>query len=234
DGPDGLTYSLVGAPAGATIDAGGNFHWVPARGQSGQFTFTVRVTDPAGASDQKVVTVTTAGAVNGDVWALGTSGNDRMTITSAKTGQVAIVLNGRRLGRFQVAPSGHIVAYGFGGNDVITVQGPVSAEIDGGSGNDLLTGGSGDDVLLGGDGRDTLRGGAGNDVLGGGAGAGTMGRGARGASRGARGLSGDFGRGGGAGTDTARPEAGATTATAGRADDGPGADGAGCGVRHVG
>ena len=43
-------------------------------------------------------------------------------------------------------------------------------QIDGGSGNDVLTGGDGDDTLDGGDGDDRLNGGDGDDILDGGAG----------------------------------------------------------------
>jgi hypothetical protein len=56
-----LTFSLVGAPAGAAIDpATGVFTWTPAEGQVGVFTFAVRVTDDGtpNLSDQKPVTVT--------------------------------------------------------------------------------------------------------------------------------------------------------------------------------
>lgn len=58
-----LTYSLVGAPAGAGIDsATGAFSWTPVDDNpSGttfdDYTFTVRVTDDGGASDEQAVTV---------------------------------------------------------------------------------------------------------------------------------------------------------------------------------
>ena len=44
---DTLTYSLIGAPAGATIDpATGEFSWTPSEAQGpGVYTFTVSVTD---------------------------------------------------------------------------------------------------------------------------------------------------------------------------------------------
>jgi Putative Ig domain/Bacterial Ig domain len=56
-----LTFSLIGAPAGAFINpSSGVFSWTPSRTQTGQFTFTVRVSDngsPA-MSDEQSVTVT--------------------------------------------------------------------------------------------------------------------------------------------------------------------------------
>jgi hypothetical protein len=60
--PNGLTFSLVGAPAGASIDgSSGVFSWTPSEAQGpGSYTFTVRVTDdgtPA-LSDEETITVT--------------------------------------------------------------------------------------------------------------------------------------------------------------------------------
>jgi hypothetical protein len=54
-----LTYSLVGAPAGASIEANtGNFTWTPTEAQGpGVFNFTVRVSD-GGLSDEQPVSVT--------------------------------------------------------------------------------------------------------------------------------------------------------------------------------
>jgi hypothetical protein len=59
--PNGLTFTLVGAPAGATITSGGAFSWTPAEDQGpGDYTFAVRVTDdgtPA-MSDEETIKVT--------------------------------------------------------------------------------------------------------------------------------------------------------------------------------
>jgi DNA/RNA endonuclease G (NUC1) len=61
-----LTFSLVGAPAGATIDpTSGQFNWTPTEAQGGTgapFSFTVSVTDGE-FSDQSVVSIT-VGEVN--------------------------------------------------------------------------------------------------------------------------------------------------------------------------
>jgi hypothetical protein len=59
--PNTLTYSLIGAPSGASINpTSGAFSWTPTKNQIGQYTFVVRVTDngtPA-LSDEQFVTVT--------------------------------------------------------------------------------------------------------------------------------------------------------------------------------
>jgi tripartite motif-containing protein 71 len=56
-----LTYSLVGAPTGATITSAGIFAWVPTEAQGpGSYTFTVKVTDggtPA-MSHEEEITIT--------------------------------------------------------------------------------------------------------------------------------------------------------------------------------
>lgn len=55
-----LTFSLVGAPSGALINAQtGVFTWTPMEAQGpGTYTFTVRVTDPSNLFDEETVTVT--------------------------------------------------------------------------------------------------------------------------------------------------------------------------------
>src|SRR5262249_11443733 len=57
-----LTYSLIGAPEGASINpATGEFSWTPTEAQGpGSFTFTVRVTDDGSPSlsDEETITVT--------------------------------------------------------------------------------------------------------------------------------------------------------------------------------
>jgi hypothetical protein len=55
-----LTFSLVGAPAGANITAGGAFTWTPTEAQGpNDYTFTVRVTDNGSPnlSDEEEITV---------------------------------------------------------------------------------------------------------------------------------------------------------------------------------
>ena len=56
---DALSYSLSGAPTGASIVAStGAFTWVPDYGQAGSYSFRIKVTDLGGASDSTTVTVT--------------------------------------------------------------------------------------------------------------------------------------------------------------------------------
>jgi hypothetical protein len=86
DSGQALTYSLVGAPAGASIDpVTGVFSWTPVDDDptgtpQDNYTFTVRVTDDAGASDEQPVTVTvhnvapTVTSVSGPVGPIGIAG----------------------------------------------------------------------------------------------------------------------------------------------------------------
>jgi Putative Ig domain len=58
--PDGdpVTFTLASAPAGATIDASGNFTWTPAGGQTGATAVTVKASDPGGAFTTRSCTIT--------------------------------------------------------------------------------------------------------------------------------------------------------------------------------
>ncbi len=63
-----LTFSLVGAPTGATITSAGHFAWTPSEEQGpGEFTFTVKVCDttPTPLCDEQAVTLTVT-EVNAD------------------------------------------------------------------------------------------------------------------------------------------------------------------------
>ncbi len=57
DKNDKLTFSMTGAPAGASMSSDGSFSWSPGVGQAGTYTITVKVTDGT-ASDTKTCTIT--------------------------------------------------------------------------------------------------------------------------------------------------------------------------------
>jgi Bacterial Ig domain/CARDB/Putative Ig domain len=75
--PNALTFSLVGAPAGAFMDgATGMFEWEPTFDQAGTYTFDVVVTDngtPA-LSDSETITVTVSDARRVVFWDVDASG----------------------------------------------------------------------------------------------------------------------------------------------------------------
>ena len=183
--PNTLTYSLVGAPAGASIDPDtGAFSWTPTEADApGDYTFKVRVADdgvPA-RSDTETVTVTVApvALVNGRLLIGGTAGNDVLSVAPGRTTPDQLVVRSGKtvLGTFAAADvTAGIEAHGLGGADRITVAAAVTAPaslcgeagndaLAGGGGRDLLSGGPGNDRLAGGGGDDLLLGGAGNDVL---------------------------------------------------------------------
>ncbi|MBN80382.1 MAG: hypothetical protein CMJ70_09590 [Planctomycetaceae bacterium] len=61
EGDAGLTYTLVGAPGGASIDADtGVFQWTPALADVGEHTFEIAVTDAAGNNASQQVSLTVA------------------------------------------------------------------------------------------------------------------------------------------------------------------------------
>ncbi len=145
---------------------------------------TAMITDPSNSNETALVIIAPAG------------GGTIVITPSDATGMVlAVSINGKVVKSGPFAPTGHIIVYGQGGNDVVqevpatfngkTVQVAVPAVVlggtgtntvslvgssasnvvVGGAGKDSLTGGSGDDVLIGGGGADVLKAGSGDDVL---------------------------------------------------------------------
>ncbi len=101
----------------------------------------------------------------------GTPGNDTINVHPGRhAGDVLVTSNGVTRGPFH--PTSRIVAFGYAGNDQITVARDIRlpAWLDGGDGNNFLVGGGGNSVLLGGGGNDTLIGRANRDLLIGGGG----------------------------------------------------------------
>ncbi len=95
----------------------------------------------------------------------GTQNSDLIEFRKVGATCVRVFLNGICQGTFN--PTGHLIAFGQGGDDVITVgcNLTLSAMLFGDAGEDILIGGGGHDLLVGGNGKDILIGGAGRDVL---------------------------------------------------------------------
>lgn len=168
-----LTFSLAGAPSGASIDpVSGQFAWAPSAGERPNvFTFLVRVADNGVPvkSDTQVITVALVGAgmFGGDLVVGGTLGNDVIGVNLATDPDFAqVLINGDSQGLFPLSSIAKVIVRGWDGNDKITIAAKIGkpAELIGGLGNDTVTGGAGDDVLEGGPGKDVLVGGAGGDT----------------------------------------------------------------------
>jgi hypothetical protein len=176
-----LTFSLVGAPSGASIDPDtGAFSWTPGDfNLPGNYTFKVRVSDDGtpsmSDSDTITISVRPAAVANGDLLVGGTAGNDAITVNPSKDGSQLIVrINKAVVGMFPSASvTGKIVVHGLSGNDAISISPkvPKTAWLFGDGGNDKLTGGGGSNLLVGGDGNDMLTANAGTNALIGGLGA---------------------------------------------------------------
>jgi uncharacterized delta-60 repeat protein len=175
--PNALTFSLVGAPLGARIDPdSGAFQWLPGGSTpAGQYRFDVRVVDDGtpsvSARQALIVTVLNAGMIDGRLAIGGTDAGDTIAVNPTKDKlNLVVVMNQRTLGVF---PHSHVLVYGLGGADKITMNAKLldPADLFGGAGNDVLTGGGGNDLLSGGDDADKLVGGGGNNILIGGLGA---------------------------------------------------------------
>ena len=106
----------------------------------------------------------------------GTSGDDQITIGTARGRRLVVSLNGTPLATVDARGVSRVIVYALGGNDHVELHRAVRLPgmLDGGAGDDTLLGGRGHDALSGGDGNDTLTGNAGHDVLIGGAGLDTL------------------------------------------------------------
>jgi uncharacterized delta-60 repeat protein len=170
-----LTYSLVGAPAGAMIDPDtGAFTWTPGELDAlTDYPIKVRVVDdgvPAKSSTQTIlVSVLPIAIVNDDLLVGATGGKDTISISPSKDAAALVVtVNKVVVGTIPVdLVLGRIIVHGLGGADKISISPKLAkpADLYGDAGNDALTGGAGSDRLFGGPDNDKLIGGLGNDVL---------------------------------------------------------------------
>lgn len=141
---------------------------------------TVLVTDKDGGTGSASVTVNTyilllvpSPVVPGqtDLLVGGTPGNDRIVVNPGGAGAVQVIVNGQRFDGY--SPTGHVVVYGYAGDDSLQIAGGVTvpAEVYGGDGNDTIKGGNIANILVGGAGNDQILGGNARDLIIGGAGA---------------------------------------------------------------
>ena len=129
-------------------------------------TFRIRGVDDdtgVGAWTSYTIPVITITIIDGNLVIAGSNVADSITVNTYTSGSATVTRNGVN-STWTIPTGGHVVIRGCAGNDAIAVNGPVSAEIYGGAGNDYLYGGSGQDMLWGEDGNDYLSLGAGNDV----------------------------------------------------------------------
>ena len=174
-----LTFSLIGAPAGASITPNGVFSWTPSESQGGNsFTFDVVVSDGS-LTDSESITVTVNevnqafAELRSDparpgqqmLYVAGTSQGDQINVSRLATGQIRVMVGNRRLGDYSTVT--RILVEAGAGNDRVAVSSNVTipVELDGGAGNDTLNGGSANDLLWGESGNDSLIGGNGDDIL---------------------------------------------------------------------
>jgi VCBS repeat-containing protein len=190
-----LSFSLVDAPQGASIDAAsGLFTWTPLEAQDGEHSFTVRVTDASGAFGEQLLTVTVLEDARLDAGARADDGvADAFRIERAGDSLRGYLDGGLVFERplaelvatgFSVVGSGDadslavdgvldgipgLTVEGLGGDDHIDLTGLLPAAlVHGGDGDDTIVGGAGDDRLFGDAGEDLLAGGPGEDLLDGG------------------------------------------------------------------
>lgn len=105
----------------------------------------------------------------------GSNALDNIAVNVGTTG-ISVVINGLTRLSTPVASVSRIFVDAGAGNDLVTIAAglQISAELNGGAGNDRLVGGAGNDRLIGGTGNDNLMGGNGDDYLDGGHGDDTL------------------------------------------------------------
>lgn len=186
---DALTVTAVtpGANGSVVLNANGTVTYTPNAGFSGTDQFSYTISDGRGGTATGLVSVVVNPAqvtiaLESDSWnpglralvVRGTAAADDVSFQSVSSGtMVAVRVGGVERARYLKSDVSRIVAYGYGGNDRLTLQSSLNlaAYLAGGDGNDTLVGGARADVLLGGAGADALTGNAANDVLIGGTGA---------------------------------------------------------------
>ena len=137
---------------------------------AGSFTPKVRATDKDGgtsgwqAASPSPIIVDVVSMIDGNLVVAGSSVADNITVNTANATAVTVFRNGVNRGPFNLSAGGRVIIRGGAGNDVISMNGPISAEIYGDDGNDYLYGGSGNDVVWGGAGNDYLSLGSGDDA----------------------------------------------------------------------
>lgn len=116
-----------------------------------------------------------ARVVGSTLQVFGSNAIDNIAVNVGAAG-ISVVVNRLTLLSVPVATVTSILVDAGSGNDLVTIAAglQISAELNGGAGNDRLIGGSGNDRLLGGTGNDNLLGGAGDDHLDGGFGDDTL------------------------------------------------------------
>lgn len=110
------------------------------------------------------VTVSSTGVLS----ILGTTRNDRITISPASAGRLSVAVNGVNT-RIPVKKVASIQIDAGSGNDRVSFETGsnfrIATRINGGAGNDTLMGDAGKDRINGGSGDDLINAGAGNDVI---------------------------------------------------------------------
>jgi hypothetical protein len=185
-GPSGTavqhSYSVSGsysAGVTATVQVGAEGYPSARAYQAGQI-LAVSVTIQADPGEASKSALAVEGTANGET----------IVLSPGAGNGVALSYNGTSVGTLAApggAAFGHLLIYGYAGNDTLRLTGGLTVPallfggdgndaIDasgsgannvlvGGAGTDALTGGSGRDLLIGGPGADTVRGGGGDDVL---------------------------------------------------------------------
>jgi len=158
---DGSDVETVTDAAGTTIE-----HTYTTTGSP---TIGVTATDQdgdTGPAANWTVQVNSVAIIDGDLYAGGTLGADRIEIRTDSGNRTSVRVNGQSFGPYHLDADAVAYVFGQDGNDRLDAgRLDRPAFIDGGAGNDWIRGTRHDDVIHGGDGHDFIRGGNGSDAL---------------------------------------------------------------------
>jgi Ca2+-binding RTX toxin-like protein len=147
----------------------------------GMYTVTITLSDDDTGTDAKTATVhvTGVGILNGTLYVVGTTSDDKVKINNTGKGDFKVHTDFRSKKaekNFDGEGVTQIVVATCDGDDDVDINGSISllTLLDGGAGADKLKGGKGPNILLGGNGDDKLDGGNSRDLIIGGQGADTL------------------------------------------------------------
>ncbi|EMI17620.1 cadherin-related protein [Rhodopirellula maiorica SM1] len=154
------------------LQSDGEFTAEHVYGTAGIFDITVTLSDDDTGTDVATTTavVSGVGIVGEQLYIVGTSGDDHVTINQQGNGTLKVHADFLTNGNFVTVPAadvGQIVAYLLDGDDTLNMAGNIELPsiLNGGAGNDQLKAGRGPVVMLGGAGDDELHGGKGRNVI---------------------------------------------------------------------
>ncbi len=173
DGTDTQTQSYTGSTEGIAK--------THIYANSGSYTVTVTISDGVDETVKTSTVVVSRAGIRPDpldstktaLVVLGTNDADTILVEPGTKGKLKVTMNSEVIGSYAI-PTGHVVIYGNGGTNNISVTAGVNALVFAGSIVSTVNTSSGNDIIIGTPGADNIATGAGRDIVIGGAGRDTI------------------------------------------------------------